>query len=254
MNDVSLRSARVATAPFRTSVPPATASVWDRIWTQRGPVSKLIATAREGMHALHRAVLLPHLTPDSRLLELGCGPSTLTLSVAHRIRELVGLDISEEALRQARANQHRFGVANATFVNADCRAVPFQDAFDVVWSAGLIEHFFERDIEVVRQHLQAVKPGGLVFLSVPYRYSLHRLHYLLSRPAPLRWLWPWSDVRNFQRFYSLGELRALGARTGLPARVFYLPPFCLGFLLGILLLEVRKPRSADSTGLTERTS
>ena len=239
MNKIALHPVRVAVSPGPSTL-PATASVWDRIWTQRGPVSKLIAAAREGMHALHRAVLLPHLTPDTRLLELGCGPSTLTLSVARRIRELVGMDISEEGLRQARENQRRLGIANATFVLADCHAVPFRDAFDVVWSAGLIEHFFERDIDVVRQHLQAVKPGGLVLLSVPYRYSLHRLHYLLSRPRPLRWLWPWSDVRNFQRFYSHRQLRSLGSRLGIPTRVFLLPPFPLGLLIGIILLEIRK--------------
>lgn len=247
MHDASARPARAPDVPVRAPPPPLAAhegwaNVWDTIWAQRGPVSKLIAAAREGMHTLHRAVLLPHLAPDTRLLELGCGPSTLSLSVAHRVRELVGIDISEEALRQARKNQRRLGTSNATFVNADCRAVPFQDAFDVAWSAGLIEHFFERDIDVVREHLKATKPGGVVLLSVPAAYSLHWLHYRLTRPRALRRFWPWSDVEAFQTFYTPRRLRELGQRTGLPARVRYLPPALIGFVLGILILELRKPR------------
>lgn len=242
MNKIALRPTRLAIVSQRPSTPPATASVWDHIWAQRGPTSKLIAKAREGMHALHRAVLLPHLKPDTRLLELGCGPSTLTLSVAHRIRELVGLDISEEALRQARENQRRLGIANATFVNADCHAVPFRDAFDVVWSAGLIEHFFEHDIDVLREHTRAAKPEGMILVSVPSRFSLHYLHYRISRPRLLRWLWPWSDVERFQTFYTPRQLRELGQRAGPPARVRYLPPALIGWLLGILILELRKPR------------
>lgn len=251
MNKIALHPARVAVVSPDISTPPATARVWDAIWAQRGAIPKIIAAAREGMHALHRAVLLPHLTTDTRLLELGCGPSTLTLSVAHRIRELVGLDISEEALRQARENQRRLGVTNATFVNADCRAVPFRDAFDVVWSAGLIEHFFERDVDVVREHLKATKPGGRAIMSVPYRYSLHGFHYLLTRPKLLRRFWPWSDLRYFQRFYSRRDLHRLAGRLGLPYRVFFLPPSPLGLFLGIILLDIRK--TAESGTSAKRT-
>ncbi len=229
---------------------PDRAAVWDEIWSQRGLVRTFIAAVREGMHTLHRRVLARHLTPETLLLELGCGPATLTLSVAPHIRALVGLDVSEEALRQARQNASARGVTNATFVQGDCRSVPFDRAFDVVWSAGLIEHFFADDVAVVRQHLRAAAPDGIVLLSVPAKYSLHHVHYLLSRPRRLRWLWPWSDVRHFQKFYSLLELRRVGAATGRPARVFSLPPAPLGFLLGILLLELQAPSALDRSPRT----
>lgn len=224
-----------------TARSPRDAPVWNAIWAQRGMVQRLIALVREGLHALHRRVLLSYLTRDAELLELGCGPASLTLSLAPRIRHLVGIDISDEALRRARANQQRLGVTNAEFVRGDCRAVPFAEAFDVVWSAGLIEHFFDRDINVVRQHVQALRPGGIAFMSVPAKWSPHHLHYLLSRPRVLRWLWPWSNVRDFQRFYTPRALRRLGAATGHPFRVFYLPPTLIGALLGILVLEIHPP-------------
>lgn len=232
-------------ATIRAARSPRDAPVWNAIWAQRGMVQRLIAFVRETLHALHRRVLRPHLARDTELLELGCGPASLTLSLAPSIRRLVGLDISEEALRQARAAQARLGVTNAEFVRGDCRAVPFAEAFDVVWSAGLIEHFFDHDIEVVRQHLAALRPGGVALMSVPAKCSLHWLHYCFTRPRSLRWLWPWSNLRHFQRFYAPWQLRRLGQAIGFPFRVYYLPPARLGFLLGILILEIHKPAPVD---------
>lgn len=237
-------------APNRRGAPgagsPRSASVWDAIWSQRGVVASAIDLVRQLLHRLHRRVLEPHCGPTTELLELGCGPASLTLSLAPRIRRLVGLDISDEALRQARTAQQRLGIANAEFVKGDCRAVPFTEQFDIVWSAGLIEHFFDRDIDVVHQHVNALRPGGIAFMSVPAKYSLHWLHYCLTRPRLLRWLWPWSAVPAFQTFYTPRRLRELGQRTGIPTRVRYLPPAPIGWLLGILVLELHKESGVAS--------
>lgn len=223
---------------------PHEAPVWDEIWRQRGVVMKVIAAIRHGLHQLHQRLLLDVLPPHASVLELGCGTASLTLSLAPRIQHLVGLDISDEALVIAETARQRLGIQNAEFIKGDCRSVPFTDAFDLVWSAGLIEHFFDDDWRIVNEHLRAVKPGGVALMSVPAKYSLHHLHYLVTRPKMLRRFWPWSDVRYFQKFYSPRELAAVGQRSGYPFRVLYLPPFFLGVLLGILVLQVTK-RSAS---------
>lgn len=213
--------------------------IWDHIW-QTGASGRIISTGREFYNILLRRLLLRYLKPDSKLLELGCGTSTLTLSLTPHIRELVGLDISAKGLDIARAYQQKHAIKNAKFIKADCRSVPFENEFDVVWSAGLIEHFFENDIEIVQQHLKAVKPGGVALMSVPYKYSLHSLHYLLTRPRLTRRFWPWSQERYFQRFYSHADLEDIGKRLNLPHRVFLLPPAPIGLLLGIIILEIKK--------------
>lgn len=224
--------------------------VWDEIWKQRGVVMKLIAAVRHGLHQLHQRLLLRVLPPQADVLELGCGTASLTLSLASRLRRLVGLDISDEALRIADAARERLGIRNAEFVKGDCRSVPFENAFDLSWSAGLIEHFFDDDWRIANEHLRAVKPGGTALMSVPSTYSLHHLHYLLTRPALLRRFWPWSDVRHFQKFYSPKTLTEVGRKTGQPFLVFYLPPSIVGFFLGILILQITKVHDSES----ERTS
>lgn len=213
--------------------------IWDEVW-QTGAAGKVITSLREYYSSRLRNLITPHVNQGSRVLELGCGTATLLLSLAPQVREAVGLDISSEGLNIARGHQQSRKTANAIFIKADCQNVPYENEFDVVYSAGLIEHFFEHDIDIVRQHLKAAKPRGRVIMSVPYRYTLHGLHYFLTRPALARRFWPWSQERYFQKFYSRMALKKLGQRIGLHSKVYFLRPWPVGFLLGILVLEIQK--------------
>lgn len=213
--------------------------IWDEVW-QTAAAGNVITTLREYYSLKLRNLITPHISAGSRVLELGCGTATLLLSLASRVREVVGLDISSEGMKIASQHQQEMKVTNATFVKADCQNVPFENQFDVTYSAGLIEHFFERDIEIVQQHLKATKSGGVVVMSVPYMFSLHGLHYFLTRPTLTRRFWPWSQERFFQKFYSRTTLERLAKKTGLLFKVYFLRPWPIGLFLGILVLEIRK--------------
>lgn len=215
-----------------------TEQIWDDVW-QTGASGTFITTLRRFYNSLLGNLILPHVTPNSRLLELGCGTAQLSLSLAPKVKEVVGLDISDEAFKIARRESERLNIHNVSFTKADCRNVPFSQEFDVVWSAGLIEHFFDNDIDIVKQHLKAVKRDGVVVMSVPYAFSLHSLHYALTRPKLTRPLWPWSQERNFQKFYSRQALRSLAKRVGFPFKIYFLSPWPIGLLLGIFVLEIK---------------
>lgn len=214
-------------------------SIWDGVW-QTAAARPFITSLREYYSSRLKRLITPHATADSRVLELGCGTATLLLSLASHVREVVGLDISSQALKIAQGHQARLGATNATFFKVDCQDVPYKDEFDVVYSAGLIEHFFEHDIDIAAQHLKAAKPGGRVIMSVPYTYTLHGLHYLFTRPRLTRRLWPWSQERYFQKFYSRASLQNVGKKVGLPFKVYFLRPAPVGLILGILVLEIQK--------------
>ncbi len=224
-------------------VKSATNHKWERIWDdvwRTGAAGRTISWLRQRYSAMLLHVIKPYLKSQAHVLELGSGTGTLLLSLAEDITEGVGLDISNEAIAIANKNLQKKLVKNISFIKADCRHVPYQGRFDVVYSAGLIEHFFAQDIEIVRQHLKAAKPGGTVVISVPYAYSLHSLHYMLTRPRLSRWLWPWSRERNFQLFYSRQRLRRLALNVSHSHRIFLLPPWPVGLLLGIIVLVINK--------------
>lgn len=215
-----------------------TEQIWDEVW-QTGASGSFITRLRLMYNRMLGRLVSPHVSKNGRSLELGCGTAQLTLMIAPHIQEAVGLDISNEGLAIAEKEKLRLGVTNARFVKADVQHVPFENEFDVVWSAGLLEHFFDHDIDIVKQHIKALKLGGVAVMSVPYKYSLHSLHYALTRPKLTRRFWPWSQERNFQKFYSRQDLRKLGRAVGLPFKVYFLRPWILGLPLGIIVIQIK---------------
>ena len=66
-----------------------------------------------------RAAALADLTGDETLLDLFCGVGSIGLSMAHRVRELVGIEIVEDAVLCARENARANGITNAHFYTGD---------------------------------------------------------------------------------------------------------------------------------------
>ena len=75
---------------------------------------------RRGAELLYRqAAELAALTPEDVLLDLYCGAGTIGLSMASRVRELIGVEAVESAVLDARENARENGVENARFLLSD---------------------------------------------------------------------------------------------------------------------------------------
>ena len=59
------------------------------------------------------------LTGDEVLLDLYCGTGTIGLSMAHKAKQLIGVEIVPEAVEDARLNARENGITNARFLTAD---------------------------------------------------------------------------------------------------------------------------------------
>jgi len=204
---------------------------WQNIWMRRGWLTTIVNVGRSVYNWFFRQYLRKFISKDTRLLEVGCGTATLTLSLAKEVKELVGVDITESALMLSRKHAVEMGAKNTKFELGDCLNLPYQEEFDVVWSQGLMEHF-EHPEKVAREHYKATKPGGITLISVPYKYSYHTLWYILTRPKYLQFLWPWTK----QLFLSKKQVLAIGRTLTPKARAHFLQPFPLG----IIILELPK--------------
>ena len=110
------------------------------------------------------AFLLPHLRPGMRLLDVGCGPGSITRGLAERLApgQVVGIDLSRDALEGARREAAARGLTNLRFEEASVYEMPFADgSFDVVYAHQVLQHLRER-LSAVREMLRVVRPGGLV--------------------------------------------------------------------------------------------
>ncbi|MDM7990243.1 methyltransferase domain-containing protein [Arthrobacter sp. zg-Y877] len=108
--------------------------------------------------------LLPELAPGMSLLDVGCGPGSITSDLAALTAPgpVVGLDSSEDVLVQARELAAGRGLANASFVAGNVYDLDFPDeTFDVVHAHQVLQHLMD-PVAALREMRRVAKPGGLV--------------------------------------------------------------------------------------------
>jgi hypothetical protein len=62
--------------------------------------------------------------PDWTVLDIGCGPGTLTIPLAQKAKSVTALDISSEMLKNLKLNAEKIGLGNILYLNSS-----WQDAF-----------------------------------------------------------------------------------------------------------------------------
>ena len=109
--------------------------------------------------------LLPHLTEGMRLLDVGCGPGTITMDLAERVGpsgRVTALERTDEALDLARDEAARRGTTNVDFVVADAQAMDIpDDEFDIVHAHQVLQHV-DDPVRGLREMRRVCRPGGLV--------------------------------------------------------------------------------------------
>lgn len=109
------------------------------------------------------AYLLPRLRAGMMLLDIGCGPGTITVDLAERVApgRVVGIDPSEVALEMARQVAAQRSV-DVTFTTGDAYALDAGDgAYDVVHAHQLLHHL-ERPVDALREFGRVAGPDGIV--------------------------------------------------------------------------------------------
>ena len=120
-----------------------------------------------------------------RVLDFGCGVGRVLLPFAEKCDAVVGVDVSESMLIEARRNCSRFNVANASFVLSDDRLSAVVGQFDLVHSTIVLQHIeSERGLNLIARLVELVAPGGGVAIQVTYGRNYGDCHY--GRPTPQR--------------------------------------------------------------------
>lgn len=102
-----------------------------------------------------------------RLLDVACGEGQLLRHALLRGLEAHGVDLSDVALRSARA-----GAPGATVATANGESLPYpDDYFDIVTNLGSLEHY-EDPVRGAAEMARVVRPDGLVCLHVPNTFGL----------------------------------------------------------------------------------
>ncbi len=136
--------------------------------------------------------LRPHLTAQTRLLDVGAGPGSITVDFASVVARVTATEIDEGALSLSRDLAASRGVSNVDFAVQDVHALSFaDDSFDVVHAHQVLQHV-EDPVQALREMRRVTVPGGVVaardadyagFLWFPLAPELDRWLDLYRRAA-----------------------------------------------------------------------
>ena len=110
------------------------------------------------------AYLLDHLRPGQELLDVGCGPGTITLGLAARVApgRVVGVDASGEVIAAARAAATDAGATNVSLLTGDAYRLQFgEGTFDVVHAHQVLQHL-SSPVSALTEMARVLRPGGIL--------------------------------------------------------------------------------------------
>jgi 2-polyprenyl-3-methyl-5-hydroxy-6-metoxy-1,4-benzoquinol methylase len=118
------------------------------------------------------AKLLPlmELSANERVVDLGCGSGLLVPFVAHRVREYLGIDFSEEFIRIANRKLKADPFANVRFLCTRVQdlADDHPGEFDVAFALDLAEHVYDVPwLEILQGARRLLRVGGRLYLHTP---------------------------------------------------------------------------------------
>ncbi|WP_234426158.1 class I SAM-dependent methyltransferase, partial [Streptomyces kebangsaanensis] len=110
------------------------------------------------------AYLLGSLEPRMRILDIGCGPGTITADLAELVPDghVTGVDRAAGVLERARATAGERGLSNVDFAVADVHALEYpDDTFCVVHAHQVLQHVGD-PVRALREMRRVTRPGGYV--------------------------------------------------------------------------------------------
>ena len=109
--------------------------------------------------------VLPFIQPEHRVLDVGCGPGSISVGMAGVAATVTGVDLDDAEFTDAREYAKSKQIQNVTFAEGSIYDLEFPGAsFDVCTCFSMLE-VVERPLDGLREVLRVLKPGGVLAAS-----------------------------------------------------------------------------------------
>jgi ubiquinone/menaquinone biosynthesis C-methylase UbiE len=132
-------------------------SLWDR---QAPSYDKRNLKIYESAYELSIKKARAVLSPDQKVLEIGCGTGIIALGIAPFVESVVATDISPQMIAVAKSKADDASITHVEFRVCDGYALPYEDqAFDAVLLFNVL-HFVKEPISFLHEAHRLLKPSG----------------------------------------------------------------------------------------------
>ena len=128
-----------------------------------GHHASVVSQHRKRTAAEAAAFLLPHLRPGMRILDVGCGPGSITVGLAAAVAPgpVLAIDLAGDVLDHGRQVAAERGLRNVRFEQSDLLTLDAPGAFDVVYAHQVLQHVPD-PIAALDAMRGLLAPGGVV--------------------------------------------------------------------------------------------
>lgn len=157
-------------------------------WAEAGEGKKM---ERHHLDITEKTIRLMDLRPGERVLDLGCGSGWATRLLARLVGEgpegfgqVVGLDVSDEMIRQARAASREFD--NILYVWGSAQQIPWEENFfDKVLSVESFYYYPDQN-RVLAELFRVMAPHGRLFILINlYKDNSYSLQWVDKLKVPV---------------------------------------------------------------------
>lgn len=174
-------------------------------------------------------LLVQYITPDDKVLDLGCGNGRLLQIFEDQDIEYIGIDNSEKLIKIAKEKYPQ-----KNFQVADALNLPFPDnCFDKIYSVAVLHHIpsIEFRFQFLNEAKRILRPGGLLVLTVWNLWQRKTAWKLLIKTTILKLLrksqldfrdifYPWKNsgqeiiAQRYFHLFTQKELKKLFKKAG----------------------------------------
>ena len=166
-----------------------------------------------------------------KILDLGCGNARDIAYIAEQGSQVVGIDISEGMIAEARFDLEKLGYNNITLEVGDATQLSYKDSeFDKVLCSEVLEHIPDTD-KALSEIYRVLKPNGVLVLSTPNKKSWYGFdrYIIWQRILRKHWFHPYDNWRSIKELLCMTEQN--GFMTVRKTGICYMPGFLISYFL-----------------------
>ena len=188
---------------------PEKAKFWDNIAEKyaKQPI------AQQKAYEVKLDLTREYFTPESKLLEFGCGTGSTAILHAPYVKHIDAIDVSSEMIRIARDKLSPAGIENVSFEVADMDSFQLEPhSYDVALGLNIL-HLLDDRMAAMSRVYEGLKPGGY-FVSSTMCLREKWMFRLMEPLFPLmHTLGRWPHVRRFSAKRLQEDIELMGFKT-----------------------------------------